>query len=166
MCRESKKGVEGMEFLSSLGESLEKEEITQGLLESLVKAKEESSALKDTIKHGDNSIITLKLYSAARTCEETLDASYNELFQAKERGENPTTLQNLSDLLFYTDDLLRKTKDATDNSANGTIHILRKSTFRVQEEAERLEVIDSVDKRAERSSVRGLIISKVEEAMQ
>lgn len=154
-----------MDFSSSLEDSLEKGEITQELLESLEKAKKESLELKDTIKSRDNTIVTLKLYSAARTCEETLDASYNELLKAKDRGENPTTLENLSSLLFYVDNLLRKTENATSNSANGIIHTLRKSTFRAQEEAERLEIIDSIDKRAGESSIRDLVVSRVEDAM-
>ena len=105
------------------------------------------------------------MYSAARTCEETLEATIKELTKAKEQRENPTTLERLSRLLFYVDDLLKKTDEAISKSANGNIKILRRCTFKTQEEAEKQGIIDNIEERARELPIRDKVVSKIEETI-
>lgn len=154
-----------MDLIDILEYSLERGEITQELLDSLKKSKEKSIELKNILKSRDLTITTLKLYSAARTCEETLEGAIKELTKAKERGENPTTLERLSKLLFYVDNLLKKTDEAINKSVDGNIKVLRRDTFKTQEEAERQGIIDNIDKRARELPMRAKVISKIEDAI-
>jgi len=154
-----------MELILLLEDSLKKGKITQELLDGLEKSKEKSIGLKNTLKSKDRTITSLKLYSAARTCEETLEAVIKELTEAKNLGENPTTLERLSTLIFYTDDLLKKTEEAISNSADAIIKILRKDTFKTQEEAERLGIIDKIEERAKGLKIRDVVVSKIEETI-
>jgi hypothetical protein len=115
------------------------------------------------MKH-PNPINAVKLFSSTDTCLIVLQKSIEQLEQAKARGENPTTLEKIQDVLLYVSTIGKDLDFLFNRNVGVEITRVRKKTFELQERAEKLNLLDEIDIRVKSlpSSLKTSYISKAE----
>jgi hypothetical protein len=143
---------------------LEKREISEEFLGMCRKALTELKAFQQTAMQYPDSINALKLFSASDTCYLVLQKSISELEQAKVRGENPTTLEKLQDVLLYIGSIGKELDVIFNKKVRVEATTIRKETFELQEKAEGLDLLDKIDIRVRSLSgdIATRYISKIE----
>ena len=137
-----------IELRERLGEALAREEINRDFLIACEEGIKEFSRLKEESKRYQEIIVSLKLFSATHSGEVILRNCISQLEDAKGRGENPTTLGELSGLIDEVCDLGEEIRVSMEQrDVNRRLGSIRKRTFRVQEEAEKNNIIESIDVR-------------------
>lgn len=134
-----------------LGEALAREEINRDFLMACEEGIIEFSRLKEESKRYQEIIVSLKLFSATHSGEVILRNCISQLKDAKGREENPTTLGELSGLIDEVCDLGEEIRVAMEQrDVNSRLRSIRKRTFRVQEEAEEINLIENIDARLDK----------------
>jgi len=140
-----------IELRERLGEALVREEISRDFLIVCEEGVREFSRLKEESKKYQEIIVSLKLFSATHSGEVILGNCISQLKDAKGRGENPTTLVELSGLIDEVCDLGEEVRVAIEqHDVNSRLRFIRKRTFRVQEEAEEINLIENIDARLDK----------------
>ena len=131
-----------------LGIALAKRKINKEFLLACEEGIKEFTHLKEESKKYQEILISLKLFSAARSGEMVLEGCVSELKNAKKCGDNPVTLTEMSSLIVEVCDLGEEVKVAMEqHDVNRRLRPIRKRTFRVQEGAEKNNLIESIDVR-------------------
>lgn len=126
-------------------DSLEKRKISEEFLSMCREALTELKKFQLTAMRYPDSINALKLFSASDTCYLVLQKSISELEQAKARGENPTTLEKLQDVLLYVGSIGKELDYIFNKKVGVEVTKIRKETFELQEKAEGLNLLDKID---------------------
>ena len=136
------------ELSKQLDAALTNDEITKDFLLAAKEGIEEFQYLREESKKYKEIIPSLKLYSATNSGKKVLQKCISELETAKKVGENPHTLIALSSLMSKVSDLGEEVRIAMEkHEINRRLTSIRKLTFRVQEEAEKKELIEDIDTR-------------------
>ena len=128
--------------------ALANEKISKEFLSACEKGIEEFSRLKEKSKKYQEILPSLKLFSATNSGKLVLESCVSALKNAKELGENPKTLGELSGIINEICNLGEEVKIAIEqHDVNRRLGSIRKRTFRVQEKAEENGLIKSIDVR-------------------
>lgn len=131
-----------------LGIALANKEISIEFLSLCEEGIKEFSRLKEESKRYLEILSSLKLFSAASSGEAVLKNCVSELKNAKKCGHNPVALTEMSSLIVEVCDLGEEVKVAMEqHDVDRRLRSIRKRTFRVQEEAENNNIIESIDVR-------------------
>lgn len=145
--------------------SLEKRVISERLINCLMEAKDQFILFEDESMKEKDILYSLKLFSASNTCNVILESSIPKLREAKSRNENPTTLERLHDILSVTIDLGNRLSNIFDGEGSREFELrnVREISLTLQEEAEKRELIESLDKRIMKTpkEIRKAIIQKL-----
>lgn len=144
-------------------DSLEKGTISEEFLNSCRDSLTELRAFQQkAMKHPDP-INAVKLFSSSDTCFLVMQKSIEELEHAKERGENPTTLEKIQDVLLDISNIGKDLDFLFNRNVGVEITRVRRKTFELQEKAERLKLLDTIDNRVKSlpSDLKSSYISKV-----
>lgn len=110
-----------------------------------------------------NPLNSIKLFSASDTCFLALQRSIDELEKAKARGENPTTLEKIQDVLLFVGNIGKELEYIFNKNMEVEITQLRNKTFKLQKKAEELGLLDQIDVRINSlpKNLKASYISKV-----
>lgn len=144
-------------------ESLETRVISDEFLNTCREALTELRAFQLTAMRYPDSINAIKLFSASDTCYLVLQRSISELEQAKARGENPTTLEKIQDVILFIGNIGKELDFLFNTKIGVEITKIRTKTFELQEKAENLGLLDKIDVRVTSlpSGLKTSYISKV-----
>ena len=122
--------------------------ISNELIELHKKVMDRFAYFKDQSMKERNVINGLKLFSAAKTCESILSNTYKQLENAREKGENPKTLEELRDIFTVIVDLGEKLESTFSGEGEcPDIHTIRNITFGLQEESEKRGLLEPIEDR-------------------
>jgi len=132
---------------SGVIDSLEYGLISEDFLTHCRNALNELSNFQQEAMDHPEPLNSLKLFSASDTCFLVLQKSIDELEKAKARGENPTTLEKIQDVLFFVGNIGKELDLIFNKKVGIEITQIRNKTFALQKRAEELGLLDQIDKR-------------------
>jgi hypothetical protein len=128
-------------------DSLENRLISDEFLNTCNDALNELKIFQQKAMQHPDPINAVKLFSASDTCYLVLQKSIEELEQAKQRGENPTTLERIEEVFLHISNIGRDLDYLFNRNVGVEITRLRNNTFELQEKAEKLGLLDKIDER-------------------
>lgn len=148
---------------SGVIESLEYGVISEDFLDICRNALSEFGEFQTKAMEHPDPLNSIKLFSASDTCFLALERSIDELEKAKLRGENPTTLEKIQDVLLYVGNIGQELDFVLNKNMGVEIIQLRNKTFSLQKKAEELGLLDQIDVRINSlpKTLKSSYISKV-----
>jgi len=127
---------------------LEKKVVSDELIDACKNGIIESEKMENESMGYHDIIHALKLFSAGRTCKLILQKCVTELEQSRIKKENPKTLGELAEIMGETANLgVSLSSFFASKSGSCEMNSIRSRTFFLQEMAERIEIIDPIEKR-------------------